>query len=63
MNGIAVVKIQARKYRGRGDYYFISVPKDIVEELNCRKGDKFLVRVLELEIDSIKRKALVYYRP
>jgi len=60
---VAVVRLQARKYRSEGDYYLVTVPKDIVEELSWQKGDRLVARVMEVEVDGVKRKVLVYYKP
>jgi len=60
---VAVVKLQSRPYRGKGEYYSITVPTEIVKELGWKKGDILVARVLEVEVDGTKRKALVYYRP
>jgi hypothetical protein len=60
---VDVVKLQARKYKGKGDYYLLSVPKEFVELLGWGKGEALIVRIMDLEIDGVKRKALVYYKP
>ena len=60
---VDVVKLQARKYHGKGDYYLISVPKDFIEILGWNKGEVLLTRIMEVEIDGVKRKALIYYKP
>ena len=57
-----VVKVQARKLRPSGVQYLLTIPTELVRELGWTKGDRLIARVLELEIDGIKRKVLVYYK-
>jgi GDP-D-mannose dehydratase len=57
------VKLQARKLKPSGVNHLISVPSECVEELGWVKGDKLVVRIMEIEIDGSKRKVLVYYKP
>lgn len=59
---VEAVKLQVRVSRG-STQHTVTVPKRFVEELGLRKGDILLVRVLEVEVDGVRRKALVYYRP
>jgi len=59
---VAVVRLQARKV-GKEDYYLVTVPKNLVEQLGWHKGEVLLARVLEVEVDGVRRRALVYYRP
>jgi hypothetical protein len=56
------VKLQARRLKPSGVNHLVSVPMECVEELGWAKGDKLVVRTIEIEIDGTKRRALVYYR-
>jgi hypothetical protein len=56
------VKLQARRLKPSGTNHLVSVPAECIEELGWAKGDKLIVRTIEIEIDGTKRKALVYYR-
>jgi len=58
-----VVKVQARKLRPSGVQYLLTVPSELIRELGWQKGDKLIARVMEVEVDGVKRKVLVYYRP
>jgi len=58
-----VVKIQARKLRPSGIQYLLTIPSELIKELGWAKGDKLIVRIMDLEINGVKRKALVYYKP
>ena len=62
MKVVDVVKLQARKYHGK-DYYLISVPKDFIEILGWGKGEVLLSKIMEVEVDGVKRKVLIYYKP
>lgn len=57
-----VVKVQARKLRPSGVQYLLTIPTELVRELGWTKGDRLIARVLDLEIDGIKRRVLVYYK-
>ena len=57
-----VVKVQARKLRPSGIQYLLTIPTELVRELGWTKGDRLIARVLDLEIDGIRRKVLVYYK-
>jgi len=57
-----VVKVQARKLRPSGAQYLLTVPTELIKELGWQKGDRLIARVLELEIDGVKRKVLTYYK-
>jgi GDP-D-mannose dehydratase len=57
-----VVKVQARKLRPSGVQYLLTIPTELVRELGWTKGDRLIARVLDLEIDGIKRKVLVYHK-
>jgi hypothetical protein len=60
---VDVVKIQARSLRPSGTQYLLTIPSELIRDLGWTKGDKLIVRVMDLEIDGVKRKALVYYKP
>ena len=60
---VEVVKIQARALRPSGIQYTVTIPREIIEALGWSKGDKLIVRVMEVEVDGVKRKALIYYKP
>jgi len=60
---IGIVKLQERKVRDKSKAYLLTAPKQLVEELGWKKGDQLIVKVVELEIDGIRRKGLFYYRP
>jgi GDP-D-mannose dehydratase len=57
-----VVKVQARKLRPSGMQYLLTIPTELVRELGWQKGDKLIARVMEIEIDGVRRRALVYYK-
>jgi bifunctional DNA-binding transcriptional regulator/antitoxin component of YhaV-PrlF toxin-antitoxin module len=57
-----IVRVQARKVRGSGSQYLLTVPVELIRELGWTKGDVLVARILEVEVDGVKRKALVYYR-
>jgi len=57
-----VVKVQARKLRPSGAQFLLTVPAELIKELGWQKGDRLIARVLELELDGVRRKVLVYYR-
>jgi hypothetical protein len=57
-----VVKVQARKLRPSGIQYLLTIPTELVRELGWTKGDRLIARVLDLEIDGIRRRVLVYYK-
>jgi len=56
------VKLQARKLKPSGINHLVSVPAECIEELGWTKGDKLVVRIMEIEIDGAKRKVLLYYK-
>jgi len=58
-----VVKIQARSLRPSGTQYLLTIPSELIRDLGWTKGDKLIVRVMDIEIDGVKRRALVYYKP
>ena len=58
-----VVRLQARRLRPSGVQYLLTVPSELVRELGWGKGDKLIARVMEVEVDGVRRKALVYYKP
>jgi len=60
---VNVVKIQARSMKGRLVQHFITIPMEAFRELGLSKGDKLMIRTMELEVDGVKRKALVCYKP
>lgn len=64
MEKIDVVKLQARKTKGK-EYiqYLLTVPKHIIEELDWQKGQPLIVTIKEIEINGTKKKALIYYKP
>lgn len=59
---IEVVKVQAKKARPSGVQYFVTIPSEFAKALELKKGERLVVRLLELEIEGAKRKVLVYYR-
>ena len=46
-----------------GEYYSVAVPKQLARELGIGGGDVLEAVVAEVEVDGVRRKALVYYRP
>jgi hypothetical protein len=58
-----IVRVQARKVRGSGMQFLLTVPVELIRELGWTKGDILVAKILEVEVDGVKRKALVYYRP
>ena len=61
--GINIVKLQSRKVGNKGIQYIVTVPKELVNELKWVKGDKLIVRTMDIKINGIMRKVLVYYKP
>ncbi|MEM1690857.1 MAG: hypothetical protein QXF05_04760 [Thermofilaceae archaeon] len=59
---IDVVRLQARKLKPSGTQYVVTIPSALVKELGWDKGDFLIARVIELEIEGKKRRALVYYK-
>jgi GDP-D-mannose dehydratase len=57
-----VVKVQARKLKPSGVQYLLTIPTELVRELGWQKGDKLIARVMEIEVDGVRRKVLVYYK-
>ena len=64
MDKIDVVKLQARTTKSK-EYvqYLLTVPKSMIEELGWRKGQPLIVRIMEIEINNSRKKALVYHEP
>jgi len=61
---IEIVKLQARKTKSGNVQYLLTAPREIVEDvLKWSKGDKLIARAIEIEIDGVKKKALVYHKP
>ncbi|MEM1936512.1 MAG: hypothetical protein QW196_03385 [Sulfolobales archaeon] len=59
---IDVVKLQARKLKPSGTQHVVTVPSALLRELGWTKGDVLVARVVELEVNGRKQKALVYYK-
>ena len=55
---MTIVRLQAKKSRGRYVTYMITVPKDYVEALEWKSGDKLVVELSEKE----GRKGLFIYK-
>ena len=55
---MTIVKLQAKKSRGRYVTFMITVPKDYVEALEWKPGDKLVVELSERE----GRRGLFIYR-
>jgi len=45
------------------EYYSVAVPKQLARELGIVGGEVLEAVVAEVEVDGVRRKALVYYRP
>ena len=60
---IQVVKLQARKTKPSGTQYLVTVPSELARELGWQKGDKLIARIMEIQINGTKKKALIYYKP
>ena len=58
---VEVVRLQAKKIRGTYDQYFVTVPSSFVRHLGLEKGQPLIARILEVEVEGVKRKAIVYY--
>lgn len=63
LSKIEVIKLQARRTRDEYMQYMLTLPRSFIEELEWRKGDTLIARVMELKIDGIERKTVVYYKP
>ncbi|MEM0233626.1 MAG: hypothetical protein QXL22_06370 [Candidatus Nezhaarchaeales archaeon] len=63
LSKIEVIKLQARKTRGEYVQYVLTLPRGFIEELGWQKGDTLIVRIMELKIDGVERKVVVYYKP
>ncbi|MEM1820369.1 MAG: hypothetical protein QXU64_02125 [Thermofilaceae archaeon] len=64
---VDVVRVQARRRSARGGeeayYYEITIPSRMARELGIRKGEPLVIRLVELELEGVRRKAIVLYRP
>jgi bifunctional DNA-binding transcriptional regulator/antitoxin component of YhaV-PrlF toxin-antitoxin module len=57
------VKLQAKSSKSeKYVQFFVTVPKEFVEALKLKEGDILKVEVREIEVNSFKRKAIVYYK-
>ncbi len=56
-----VVKVQRKK--AGVDVYFITLPKEFVNELSIRVGDYLHVRIIEAKVNGKKVKGILYYKP
>lgn len=64
MSKIATVKLQSRKTRSnRYIQYLLTLPTAFTQELGWQAGETLVARVMELQIDGINRKVVVYYKP
>ena len=42
--------------------YSVTIPKEFAKELGIDVGTILIAQIAEIEIDGVKRKAIVYYR-
>jgi bifunctional DNA-binding transcriptional regulator/antitoxin component of YhaV-PrlF toxin-antitoxin module len=56
------VKVVAVK-RNRYMEFRVTIPSELAKTLSIKPGDTLLVRIVELEINGNKVKALAYYKP
>lgn len=59
---IEVVRLQARRLKPSGTQYVVTVPSILIKELGWEKGDFLIAKVVELDIEGKKRKALLYFK-
>ena len=60
---LRAVRVVSKK-DGKGyTTYTVTIPKEIVNELGINPGDIFFVRIVDVEIDGVKKRAIVYYKP
>lgn len=64
-NDIEVVRLQERTSKKRENIrqYLVTVPKHFVDKLGWSKGNALVARIVEIEVDGVKRKGVFYYRP
>jgi len=54
---------KAQKPVRRGSTLRVTIPAEIVRALSLKPGERLAVSLMELEVDSKKVKAVVYYKP
>ena len=59
---IDVVTLQSRRVK-EYEHFLMTIPKRLVKELGWRKGDRLVIRVVEFEVDGVRRKGLFVYKP
>jgi len=60
---VKAVKVTAKKGGAGHIQYMVTIPKRFAEELGIKNWDILFVEIMEIEINGVKRKALVYYKP
>ena len=56
-----IVKVQ--KTVRRGSTLRVSIPAEIVKSLGLKPGDRLVARVMDIDVDGRRVKAIVYYKP
>jgi len=59
----AIWSVKVQKVTHRSSTFRITIPTEIVKTLDLKPGDRLVVKLVELEIDNKKVKAIVYYKP
>jgi len=57
------LRLGAKRTRGEYVQFFVTVPKAFVEQLKLEEGDILIARVLEVEVDGVRRRGVFYYKP
>ena len=57
------VKVTAKKGGAGHIQYIVTIPKRFAEELGIESNDILFVEIRDIEVDGVKRRALVYYKP
>ena len=60
---IGIVRLQERTVREKSKAYLVTAPKSLVEQLGWKKGETLLVKIVEIEVNGVKKKGLFYYKP
>ena len=57
------LRLGAKRTRGEYVQFFVSVPKAFVVQLKLEEGDILIARIVEVEVDGVRRKGIFYYKP
>jgi bifunctional DNA-binding transcriptional regulator/antitoxin component of YhaV-PrlF toxin-antitoxin module len=60
---VKAVKVTAKKGGAGHIQYIVTIPKRFAEELGIESNDILFVEIRDIEVDGVKRRALVYYKP